>query len=263
MPGDSRKSSSINIIARDWCLCREWTTAKTSEVGTKLSQDFVEKIATISAGVTKLEILEEKWNGETFWLKASITIDPKSLEVSLKQLVNDRQKVEELETLKMQLGHANEQLKVLTEELSKSKDVLQKKYSQEINIISSTDFRYQGNLKYYNKDYKGAIEDYKMAISLNPKDSKPYFNIGLSENELLNYAEAIDAYTKAINLDPNFATYYYSRAASKYNQKDYIGALMDCNKCIDIDPSDRKDTHCFVKYIGLKANIFKHLTTDV
>ena len=35
----------------------------TSEVGDKFSQDFVENISTITAGITKFKILEETWNG--------------------------------------------------------------------------------------------------------------------------------------------------------------------------------------------------------
>jgi hypothetical protein len=66
---------------------------KTKDVDGIFSQDFIENIATISAGVTKLQVLEERWNGETFWMKAAITIDPKSLEASLKQLINDRKQV--------------------------------------------------------------------------------------------------------------------------------------------------------------------------
>lgn len=50
---------------------------KTSDVNGKFSQDFVENIATISAGITKLEVLDERWNGETFWMRASITVDKK------------------------------------------------------------------------------------------------------------------------------------------------------------------------------------------
>src|SRR5258708_39625966 len=72
---------------------------KTSDVSGKFSQDFVENIATISAGITKLEVLDEKWNGETFWMKATITIDKNSLEESLKELVKDRQYAKELESV--------------------------------------------------------------------------------------------------------------------------------------------------------------------
>jgi|TARA_B110000240_G_C13448735_1_gene431546 hypothetical protein len=32
-------------------------------VGDKFSQDFVENISTITAGITKFKILEETWNG--------------------------------------------------------------------------------------------------------------------------------------------------------------------------------------------------------
>ena len=70
---------------------------KTTDVDGKFAQNFIENISTISAGITKLKILEEKWNGEEFWMKASITVDLKELETSLKQLSNDRQKIKELE----------------------------------------------------------------------------------------------------------------------------------------------------------------------
>ena len=76
----------------------------TSEVGEKFSQDFVENISTITAGITKLVIIDETWDGKTFWMKASITIDEKSLEESLKQLIADRQKMKELEQTKQRLN---------------------------------------------------------------------------------------------------------------------------------------------------------------
>lgn len=115
---------------------------KTSEVSGKFSQDFIENIATISAGITKLEVLEEKWNGETFWMKAAITVDPKSLEQSLKQLVNDRQKVKELETLKKQLDEAKNTLAILTKTTNSGgdgnrADTLQRNYNKEIGIINA------------------------------------------------------------------------------------------------------------------------------
>src|SRR6267154_6189160 len=44
---------------------------KTNDIAGKNSQDFAENISTISAGITKLDVLNETWNGETFWMKAA------------------------------------------------------------------------------------------------------------------------------------------------------------------------------------------------
>src|SRR5882724_867921 len=40
----------------------------TKDVSNKFTQDFAENISTISAGITKLDVLGETWNGETFWM---------------------------------------------------------------------------------------------------------------------------------------------------------------------------------------------------
>jgi hypothetical protein len=37
-------------------------------------------------------VLEEKWDSETFWLKASIKADPKSIEEVVKELRANRKK---------------------------------------------------------------------------------------------------------------------------------------------------------------------------
>ena len=92
----------------------------TTDLGGSFSQNFVEHIATISAGITKLEIIEEKWNGEIFWMKAAISVDIKSLEQSIKQIVSDRQKVKELESFKQKLDDSNKRIEVLTKKLEES-----------------------------------------------------------------------------------------------------------------------------------------------
>jgi hypothetical protein len=113
---------------------------KTSEVDKKFTQDFVENIATVSAGVTKLNVLDETWNGEVFWMKASVTIDPKSIEQSLKQLIGDRQKVKEMEELKRQLTESRKIINELNEQLKsaknqKEKSIVEKKFKKEIETM--------------------------------------------------------------------------------------------------------------------------------
>ena len=217
---------------------------KTTEVDGKFSQDFVENIATISAGITKLEVIEERWNGEAFWMKAAITVDRKSLENSLKQLVNDRQKVKEFEELKKQLKESSEQLVKLTEELNSGKNeseqaFITEKYNSQIVELNRTDFIYNANVKLAEGDYTGAIQDYNKAIELNPEYANVYYGRGLAKKILGDFRGAIKDCTKAIELDPSDAYSYLVRGLSKSGLGDYKAALKDYTRTIEIgEPQD-------------------------
>lgn len=212
---------------------------KTTDVGGKFSQDFVENIATISAGITKLNILDEKWNGETFWMKASITVDKKSLEESLKQLIADRQKVNELEEVNEKLRDATKEINRLKKALrnSRTNEKTQTVYNEEVNSLVATDYYYKANSKLELEDYQGAIDDYNKAIELSPNDAVVYFNRGLAKDFLHDYHGAIRDYNKAIELDPNFVNAYLAKANIKNSLSDFHETIADLTKAIELDPS--------------------------
>ena len=214
---------------------------KTSDVGLKFSQDFVENIATVSAGITKLEILEEKWNGETFWMRAAITIDPESLGQSLKQLISDRQKVKELEALKKQLDSANNELAILTRELNVSKSKknsndLEGKYNDRIAVLNSSEFIYKGASKANLHDYKGAIADYSNAIRIDSANARAYYARGQSKEKLQDHVGAISDFTKAIRINRNYVNAYVERGVAKTRFENDLGAVAEYTKAIEIDP---------------------------
>ena len=217
---------------------------KTVEVEGKFQQDFIENISTLSAGITKLIVLEENWNGESFWMKASITIDEKSLEESLKQLINDRQKVKELEEIKQQLNNATREIDKLRKELTvgnkESDRVSQKqqaeKYNNEINTLIAGDYILSGNAKFFLEDFRGAIEDYTKSIEID-SNALAYCNRGSSKSELHDGRGAIEDFTKAIEIDPNLALAYYNRGTSRHYFQDHRGGLADFTKAIEINPN--------------------------
>lgn len=53
------------------------------------------------------------------------------------------------------------------------------------------------------KDYKSAIDEYKLAIQYNPSNAMAYNNLGQTYADIENYSEAIYAFKTAISLDPN------------------------------------------------------------
>lgn len=214
---------------------------KTSDVGGKFSRDFVENIATISAGITKLEILEERWNGETFWMKASIKVDPKSLEESLNQVRSDRQHVKELEELKRQIEDANTKISNLTKQLNNAKEEKERTliadlYNSEIEKINVSDLLFNGMAKGQLGDRLGAIADFNKVIEIDPNNSYAYINRGIEKYWLREYNSALWDFDNAIRLNPEYEFGLGIRGLVKGELGDFSGAIKDFNRLIEIDP---------------------------
>jgi tetratricopeptide (TPR) repeat protein len=86
--------------------------------------------------------------------------------------------------------------------------------------------------EYYNQ----AIEAYLQAMALNPKNTYPYTNMGMTLNSLGRASEALEAYRKAVVIDPEFAEAHNGIG----NSLDILGradeALEAYGQAIDIDP---------------------------
>jgi tetratricopeptide (TPR) repeat protein len=215
---------------------------KTDEVAGKNTQDFIENISTISAGITKLNILGETWNGETFWMKAAITVDTTSLQESLKRISQDHQKVKELEDLKKRLDDANQKLAELTDSLNEQKEInaksaLAEKYNNKVNEISASNSMYTAKAKFESNDYQGSIEEFNKVIALDPTYALAYAYRGHAKVKLGNYADAIQDFNKAVELRPKFDAAYLDRGYAKNFSGDYQGALSDFTKAIEISPT--------------------------
>lgn len=214
----------------------------TTDVNGKFAQDFEENITTISAGITKLETLDEKWDGESFWMKAKMTVDQKQLEESLKELSNDRKKVKELEEIKQQLSNATNELDRIRQVLKsnanqKVSESLTERYNSQIKILSSSDYFLNGREKMNRGDFTGAIEDYTKSIELESQHNQSYGDRGLAKYELSLYGEAILDFNAALQSYPEFADAYYSlRGVAKASLKDYRGSIEDFNKAFALDP---------------------------
>jgi len=85
-----------------------------------------------------------------------------------------------------------------------------------------------GNIKYKKGDIKGALEEYSIAIRLNPTHSKAYLNRAYIEAvELQKFEIAVSDFDTAIALDPGYADAYLGRGSSRYSLHDKEGALED------------------------------------
>ena len=84
-----------------------------------------------------------------------------------------------------------------------------------ITLIGHTqtfkDYIDQGDIKYNNEDYTGALIDYNKAIEISPNHAEAYNNRGNLEEGMGNYSGAIEDYNKAIAINPSYADAYYNR----------------------------------------------------
>ncbi len=155
-----------------------------------------------------------------FWMKASITVDNKSLEESLKQLIADRQKVRELEEVKEKLKDATKEINRLKEILSKIKQVKKQiDYNKEVNDLGSADYFYKANEKSHQQDYRGAVGDFNKVIELDPRNTNTYNNRGLAKLNLHDYRGAVEDFNKVIELDPKM-NIDSNRGHAKFNLQD-------------------------------------------
>ena len=86
-------------------------------------------------------------------------------------------------------------------------------------------------------DYEKAIENYNMAILLNPVFSEAYFNRALCYYQLKNYDKSIADYTKAAELDPKNPNIYNNKGDAFYRKQDYASAIKDYDKAVMLNPN--------------------------
>ncbi len=98
-------------------------------------------------------------------------------------------------------------------------------------IASAVQKERQGN-------YRGVLVDMDRAITLDAKNSRPYYGRGLAKAQLGDNKGAIADYNRAIALNPNFTNAYHNRGFSKSEIGDEKGAIKDYNRAITLNPND-------------------------
>ncbi|MBK9631963.1 MAG: tetratricopeptide repeat protein [Saprospiraceae bacterium] len=111
----------------------------------------------------------------------------------------------------------------------------QEVYATEVG--SGVDYYIRGYNKILKGDFRGALEDYNIAIELEPEESHAYNNRGGAKAELGDIGGAIKDYSKAIEINPNYSDAYYNKAISIKDLGDLRGAIQNYDKAIEINPN--------------------------
>ncbi len=213
-----------------------YLTSQTEVINFKITTD---KIKTLAAGIVRTEIIQERWDGKTYYLKAKISTDTKELIRSLDSLRKDTQKTKELEDVKEKAERALKEIEKIKGEVLTSKDDVntQKRYNETVKKLSSGEWFEKANSFFYSKNYYEAIKAYDNAIEADPKNAIAYSGRAVSHFYFTgNCQQAIIDYTKAIELDTNLPHPHIGRGVC---YMDFGGnlqmAMNDFNRAIELD----------------------------
>jgi tetratricopeptide (TPR) repeat protein len=85
-------------------------------------------------------------------------------------------------------------------------------------------------------DLRGALEDFDVALRLNPDLAVVYNNRGTTLHELGDVEGALADFDAALCLDPNYADAHGNRAALRLERGDADGAAADCRRALELAP---------------------------
>lgn len=278
---DSKLSSRTTAMAEvKRLLLEELGTYLESETEVKNMQLTKDQIRALTAGIVKTEIIDEKWNGETYWIKTKIVADKDDVIKSIDKLRKDREKSAQLEDAMKRVDALLEENKKLRKDLgranSDAKIIIQQKYDSSIKELSAMEWMINGFKNLIMKDYITAIESFSKAIALSPKRQNAYVGRGGAYGLIEKYNEAIIDFKKAIAINPTnkdaelslrLAGYaslflkkhndaiayfsdviklnpteddYFSRGNAYEKMKKYNEAIVDYGKVIELNPKNAK-----------------------
>ena len=100
-------------------------------------KDVKQEINSISAGITRVKILDEKWDGKTYYIKAKVDINPKETMTALTEAIKSKSVEKDIKRLNLILDEQKKQINASDKRVEKAhKDLV----SQEIiNKVRKTE----------------------------------------------------------------------------------------------------------------------------
>jgi tetratricopeptide (TPR) repeat protein len=105
-----------------------------------------------------------------------------------------------------------------------------------IPIVQDAEFWFeQGNQKYMNGDFIGAIASYDQALEIKPDYHQAWDGRGVALGNLGRYEEAIASYDQALEINSNSANTYYNKACCYGLQNNVELAIENLQRAINLD----------------------------
>lgn len=211
-----------------------------SETRVKDFQLTKDQIVTYTAGSVSTVIVEEKWNGQTYFMKAKLSADPDEVAKSIDELRHDKDKSLELEEMKEKADRSLQEIARLKKELALSRQdkIDREKYNKAVSELQVKELIDKGlELKGRNK-YDDALELFTQAITLQPSDPRAYTSRGIVYRELEKYDKAIKDFDKALSVDPSYWQANMQRGYVYLQKQEFDNAIRNFTRAIELSPDN-------------------------
>jgi tetratricopeptide (TPR) repeat protein len=218
-------------------LLEEFGTFLISETDVKNFQLTKDKVTVLTAGIVKTEILVEKWDGNTYYVKAKITADPRETAKIIEELKENSQKNRELEETSRKADEALKKIKQLQDELAAGKfpDSRQPEYFKAVEELKWKEWIDKGVAFMAVENYEAALNAFNKAVDINPNNPWAYIDKGWALNTLGDHYQALKELNKASVIDPQNPWIYINRGVSYNFLGNYKQALADEDEAIRLD----------------------------
>jgi tetratricopeptide (TPR) repeat protein len=177
------------------------------ESRTEIKDFKIEKdeIVALTAGIVKLEILDEKWNGETYTMTAKIEANPNDITRAIEDLRKHKGKLENIEKLKTINDESLEQIREMRSRMQQlQSDLL--KLNQDANanegILHAWGLYEKAVQLRQSGKIKEAIKELNTLIQNNPTHLA-YLERGQAYMEVDMFDKAIADLTETLKVEPN------------------------------------------------------------
>jgi tetratricopeptide (TPR) repeat protein len=241
--GQGDDKNAIRIIAMrnvKRLLLEALGTYLEKETATRSDRINKDQLTVLAAGIVETDIIDEKWEGHTYWLKSKMTLDSDEVIRSMDTLRRDREKTREVEELGKQadglLQESEKRIRELAVAKGKRRETDKMAFEKTIKKLAAIDWSEKGHVQFNRGKYDQAIQDFNQAIELDPPNVGAYYNRGLAHTNLRKHDQAIRDYNRVIELDPAFVTAYVNRGLTSFNLGQHDQAIQDISKAIELNP---------------------------
>ncbi|MDR0418700.1 MAG: tetratricopeptide repeat protein [Prevotellaceae bacterium] len=214
------------------------------------AEEFSGRMKAIIAGILEMNIIEEKWDGITYYMKAEVKMNLEETIQKIRKILVDRRKTRELEFVRNRVLDAQAEINKLKKELlslGKPKEdteaitietstELQKSYKVQTDKLTVEDFLTKAYNAFEKQQYKIAVENYQKAINLDPTNEGAYNNLGNVYHVQGKYNQALEMYQKAIELRPDYANAYYNLGIVYDDMGYYLLAIDAYIRALRLEP---------------------------
>jgi len=239
---DSKVSSrTIAMEQVKRLVLEELGTYLKSDTEVKNFQLTSDQITAFSAGIIKISVIDEKWDGRTYYIKAEIVADPQEVSNSIAKVLTDQTNSRILEETNKKADQSLQEIEKLRNELEtiKAKDKRLQDYEKAVDVLSAKQWFVKGYALISTGNYQESIPAYLKVIELEPGNVAAHIHLAWAYNGIGHFNEAIIELNKALTLDPENEYVYVQRGWSDNGLSEFNQAIADLNKALNLNPNDQ------------------------